>query len=86
MRIATSFRAAKLLFRANKRLVAADAARVGGSKALMAKYFLTGAAKGVTDSVRRVSTMMKDRPIPDGKPKPKDAVRKDFGKRSIPRS
>lgn len=52
----------------------------------MAKYFLTGAAQGVTDSVRRVTTMMKGRPVPDGKPKPKEPARKEFGKREIPKS
>jgi hypothetical protein len=52
----------------------------------MVKHFLTGTAKSVTDSVRRVTTIMKGRPIPDGKPKPKEAARKDFGKRSNPKS
>ena len=52
----------------------------------MAKHFLTGAAKGVTDSVKRVTTMMKDRPIPGGKPKPQAPTRKDFGKRTNPKS
>ena len=52
----------------------------------MAKHFLTGAAKGVTDSVKRVATMMQGRPIPDGKAKPNGAARKDFGKRTNPKS
>ncbi len=51
----------------------------------MVKHFLTGAAKGVTDSVKRVTTIMKGRPIPDGKRKAEPA-RKDFGKRSNPKS
>ncbi|HKH34489.1 MAG TPA: hypothetical protein VKA80_10070 [Beijerinckiaceae bacterium] len=48
----------------------------------MVKHFLTGTAKGVTDSVKRVTTMMKDRPIPGGKPKPEAPARKDLDKRS----
>jgi hypothetical protein len=48
----------------------------------MAKHFLTGAAKSVSDSVKRVTTMMQGRPIPDGKTKPNGAARKDFGKRT----
>jgi hypothetical protein len=52
----------------------------------MVKHFLTGAAKGVTDSVKRVATIMKGRPIPDGKRKPAEPARKDFGKRSNPKS
>jgi hypothetical protein len=48
----------------------------------MVKHFVTGAAKGVTDSVKRVTTMMKDKPIPGGKPKAGEPARKDFGKRT----
>ncbi|HZB38954.1 MAG TPA: hypothetical protein VE443_13280 [Beijerinckiaceae bacterium] len=48
----------------------------------MAKHFLTGTAKSVTDSVKRVTTMMQGRPIPDGKTKQNGAARKEFGKRT----
>jgi hypothetical protein len=52
----------------------------------MMKYFLTGAAKGVADSMKRVATIMKGRPIPDGKRRAPEPARKDFGKRSNPKS
>jgi hypothetical protein len=52
----------------------------------MVKHFLTGTAKGVTDSVQRVTTMMKGKPIPGAKPKPAQPAGKDFGKRTNDKS
>jgi hypothetical protein len=48
----------------------------------MAKHFLTGMAQSVTDSVKRVTALTKDRPIPGAKPKAGEPARKDFGKRT----
>ena len=52
----------------------------------MVKSFITGAAQGVTDSVKRVTTIMKGRPDPHAERQAAKAERKEFGKRINPKS
>ena len=52
----------------------------------MVKSFITGAAQGVTDSVKRVTTIMKGRPDPHAEREAAKAGRKEFGKRTNPKS
>jgi hypothetical protein len=46
----------------------------------MAKSFITGAAQGVTDSVKRVTAIMKDRPDPHAEREAAKAERKELGR------
>ena len=55
-------------------------------RADMAKSFITGAAQGVTDSVKRVTAIMKDRPDPHAERQAAKAERKEFGKRTNPKA
>ena len=52
----------------------------------MVKSFITGAAQGVTDSVKRVTAIMKDRPDPHAERQAAKAERKEFGKRTNPKA
>ena len=59
---------------------------VGRTGGHMAKNFITGAAQGVTDSVKRVTAIMKDRPDPHAERQAAKAERKEFGKRTNPKA
>jgi hypothetical protein len=52
----------------------------------MVKSFITGAAQGVTDSVKRVTAIMKGRPDPHAERQAAKAARKEFGKRTNPKT
>jgi hypothetical protein len=52
----------------------------------MVRGFITGAAQGVTDSVKRVTNIMKGRPDPHAEREAAKAERKEFGKRTNPRT
>jgi hypothetical protein len=52
----------------------------------MVKSFITGAAQGVTDSAKRVTAIMKGRPDPHAERQAAQAERKEFGKRTNPKT
>jgi hypothetical protein len=52
----------------------------------MAKSFITGAARGVTDSVKRVTEMMKGRPDPHAERQAAAAKRRDTSDQTAPQT
>ncbi len=52
----------------------------------MVKSFITGTAQGVTDSVKRVTAIMKGRPDPHAERQAAKAERKEFGRRTNPKA
>ncbi|HZB37839.1 MAG TPA: hypothetical protein VE443_07550 [Beijerinckiaceae bacterium] len=52
----------------------------------MVKSFITGTAQGVTDSVKRVTNIMKGRPDPHAEKQAAAVERKEFGKRVNPKT
>ncbi|HKG82361.1 MAG TPA: hypothetical protein VKB16_04285 [Beijerinckiaceae bacterium] len=52
----------------------------------MVKSFITGTAQGVTDSVKRVTNIMKGRPDPHAEKQAAAMERKELGKRASPKS
>ncbi|HZY23891.1 MAG TPA: hypothetical protein VFE80_15990 [Beijerinckiaceae bacterium] len=52
----------------------------------MVKSFITGTAQGVTDSVKRVTNIMKGRPDPHAEKQAAAMERKELGKRASSKS